>query len=31
MLNQVNIQDIIIIAKEAGNTIMKFYNRRFRG
>jgi len=29
MLNQINIQDIVIIAKEAGNAIMKIYKQDF--
>jgi len=30
MLNQINIQDIIYIAKEAGNEIMKIYGQDFK-
>jgi len=29
MLNQIDIQDIVIIAKEAGNAIMQIYNQDF--
>ncbi len=30
MLNQINIQDIVTIAKEAGNAIMQVYNQDFQ-
>ena len=29
MLNQIDIQDIVTIAKEAGNAIMKIYKQDF--
>jgi 3'(2'), 5'-bisphosphate nucleotidase len=29
MLNQIDIQDVITIAKEAGDAIMKIYNQDF--
>ena len=29
MLNQINIQDIVSIAKEAGNAIMQIYRQNF--
>ena len=29
MLNQIDIQDIVIIAKDAGKAIMKIYNQDF--
>ena len=29
MLNQIDIQDVVIIAKEAGNAIMQIYRQNF--
>ena len=30
MLNQIDIQNIVNIAKEAGNAVMKIYNQDFK-